>query len=338
MAKDSSDEPTQTMPSCNQSLELVFWILYGSTGVVILTGNVFTFIVFASTKRLRQSYMNVFLLSLAVADVLMAVFVVPYTVLCKGCISSKYCWFMSSLKDIALGGTVFSLAAISVDRFLAVVRPLRYQNYITTTRVTFILIGIWCFSCTTALLRNAWLHTETAEEVHKIDTIYNSILIFAFALLPILIILGMNLKIIQAIRRQSRRVQQERNRDTTKETNHESQLERSPARKGTLACVLVVFVFLVSWLPLAVTNFSFVFGRPDLVNAVSVKVAWLFLFLQSSANPFIYSFCRSEFRQAAFKLICCKFTGTRAVALKPMNEINTRLEPAAVLQRSATTD
>ena len=320
--ENSTEDTIQS--KCNRTLELVFWILYGGIGVVILAGNSFTFLVFVTTKRLRESYMNIFLLSLAVADVMMSAFVVPYAVFCIGCeyTSSKYCWLMAGLKDIALGGTVFNLAAISFDRFLAVIRPLRYQNDMTNTRVSFILVGVWSLSCVIALIRNTWLHTSAAEEARKIDKIYNSILTFAFALLPVLAILVMNMKIIHAIGRQRRRVHQERHTEATEKTNQETRLERIRARKGTIACVSVVFVFLVSWLPLAFVNFSFVFGRPDLVSKMLLKTSWLLLLLQSSANPFIYSFFRSEFRQAARNLICCKLLGNRTVAIEMTNRLS----------------
>ena len=309
---------------CNQTMELVFWILYGGIGVVIMMGNCFTFLVFVTTKRLRQSYMNIFLLSLAVADVMMSAFVVPYAIFCIGCgyTTSKYCWFMAGLKDIAVGATVCNLTAMSFDRFSAVIRPLRYQNDMTNTRVSFILVGVWSFSCVLALIRNTWLHTTSTEEARRIDKLYNSILTFAFALLPVLAILVVNVKIMQAIRRQRRQVHQQRHTEDTEDTNQESRLERNRARKGTIACVSVVFVFLVSWLPLAFVNFSFVFGRPDLVSKVLLKTAWLFLLLQSSTNPFIYSFFRSEFRQAALKFICCKFSGTRTVVIDARDRLS----------------
>ncbi|XP_078347866.1 histamine H2 receptor-like [Oculina patagonica] len=320
-----TSKPTQITPLCNETLEMVFWILYGSAGIVILAGNLFTFLVFVTTKRLRRSYMNIFLVSLAVADIMMAVFVVPgYAVFCNGCKYdlSKHCWLMAGLKDIAFGGTVFNLAAISFDRFLAVLRPLHYHNYMTKRTVSFILVGVWVLSSIVALLRNVWLHTESEEEARKIDKIYNSTLIFAFALLPILVILVINVKIIKAIRRQNQRVRQERNSVSEARTEQDTRFERTKARKGTISCVLVVFVFLVSWLPLAFVNFSFVLGRPDLVSDVLVKIAWLLLFMQSSANPFIYSFCRSDFRQAGLALICCKFTGSRRVATTSLNDLN----------------
>lgn len=309
MEGSKTAEPSQTVTPCKETLEVVFWILYGIAGVVILAGNLLTFLVFVTTKRLRQSYMNIFLVNLAAADIMMAVLVAPgYAAFCNSrhCSypMSKYCWLMAGLKDVAFAGTVLNLAAISFDRFLAVLRPLRYQIYMTKRSVCCILVGVWGLSSIIALIRNAWLHTKSEEEAQKIDKIYNSTLIFTFALLPILIIFGVNVRIIQAIRRQDRRVGQERNsvRGTTN-GEREARLEITKAKRGTISCVLVVFVFLFSWLPLAFVNFSFVFGRADLVGDVLVKIAWLCLFVQSSANPFIYSFYRSDFRQAGIALI-----------------------------------
>ncbi|KAM7447932.1 hypothetical protein ABFA07_003981 [Porites harrisoni] len=222
MADSNETKPADL--KCSHALELTFWILYGCVGVVTFTGNCFTFLVFVTSKRLRQSYMNVFLLNLAVADVMMSTFVVPYNVLCNSCSESalQFCWLMAGLKDIALGGTVFNLAAISLDRFLAVIRPLHYQNDMTNTRVICILVGVWSFNFILAAIRNTWLHTTSPDEALRRDKIYNSILIFAFALLPLLVMIVMNAKIIQAIRKQNRLVQQERIRGNTEEGNQGS--------------------------------------------------------------------------------------------------------------------
>ena len=237
--------------------------------------------------------MNIFLVSLAVADLMIAVFVIPgYAVFCIGCAKyalSKWCWILTGIKDVVFGSTVFNLAAISFDRLLAVLRLLHYHNYMTKRSVSLILTGVWVFSFVSASLRHAWLHTKPEEETRKIDKIYYSTLLFAFALMPVLVITGMNVRVIQEIRRQNR-----------------LHRDRITAAKGTISCVLVVFMFLISWLPLAFVNFSFVFGRPDLVSDIMVKIAWFLIFAQSSANPFIYSFFRSDFRQASRSLICCQ--------------------------------
>ena len=44
----------------------------------------------------------------------------------------------------------------------------------------------------------------------------------------------------------------------------------------------------------------------DLVSPMLIKLSLFFLFLQSSLNPFIYSFYRAEFRQAALRLLRCQ--------------------------------
>lgn len=59
-------------------------------------------------------------------------------------------------------------------------------------------------------------------------------------------------------------------------------------RKGTIACVAVVLVFVVCWVPRAVYNFSFIINPPGLTSPLFFRICFLFLFLQSSLNPFIY--------------------------------------------------
>ena len=140
-----------------------------------------------------------------------------------------------------------------------------------------------------------------------------------YALMPVVVISGMNVKVIQEIRRQNR-LQRGRIHVRQTETGEtRNRLKRTTAVKGTISCVLIVFTFLISWLPLAFVNFSFVFGRPDLVSGKLEKTAWFFIFVQSSANPFIYSFLRSDFRQASRSLICCQLELTqRSTAIRPL--------------------
>lgn len=315
--------PTKSIPPCSKNLELVFWVLNGTAGVIILSGNFITILVLVTNRRLRQNYVNIFLVNLAVADLMMAVFVIPgYAVFCNGCNKyalSKHCWILAGIKDVAFGSTVFNLAAVSFDRFLAVLWPLHYYNYMTKRSVSLILTGVWVFSIFLASLRHAWLHTKPEKEAQKVDKIYNSTLMFAFALMPVVVISGMNVKVIQEIRRQNR-LQRGRIHVRQTETGEtRNRLKRMTAVKGTISCVLIVFTFLISWLPLAFVNFSFVFGRPDLVSGKLEKTAWFFIFVQSSANPFIYSFLRSDFRQASRSLICCQLELTqRSTAIRPL--------------------
>ena len=94
--------PTKSIPPCSKNLELVFWVLNGTAGVIILSGNFITILVLVTNRRLRQNYVNIFLVNLAVADLMMAVFVIPgYAVFCNGCNKnafSKHCSVFPSLR------------------------------------------------------------------------------------------------------------------------------------------------------------------------------------------------------------------------------------------------
>ena len=62
--------PTKSIPPCSKNLELVFWVLNGTAGVIILSGNFITILVLVTNRRLRQNYVNIFLVNLAVADLM----------------------------------------------------------------------------------------------------------------------------------------------------------------------------------------------------------------------------------------------------------------------------
>ena len=87
--------------------------------------------------------------------------------------------------------------------------------------------------------------------------------------------------------------------------NVEKRTENSQKRKGTIACVVVVLVFVFSWIPRSIYNFAYVFERDDLVTPLLVNLSMFFLLLQSCTNPIIYSFYRADFRQAAKRILWC---------------------------------
>lgn len=281
-------------PLCDQRLDVVFWVLNGVIGAVILLGNSFTCIVFLSSSYLRRNHMNIYLISLGVADISMAVLVVPgFAAFCSGCTYkwSECCWFFGGARDIAFPATVLNVLAITYDRYTAVLRPLHYASTMTNRKVFTILLFVWVTPLVVSSLRNIWHHSWSEEAVKNPETVYNAVLATTFAFLPLPVLLIVNLKIMRAIKSHGRRIQNENRRNISRR------------RKGTLSCVLVVLIFIISWLPRAFLNFCSLFGRRDLTSPLLVKLSLFFLFFQSSVNPAIYCFFRYDFRQAARRLI-----------------------------------
>ena len=293
---------------CNTSTETLFFILYGVVGGITFISNIFTCVVFLKTEKLRRNKTNVLLVSLAVWDMLMSVLVAPfYAVYCGlGCKYSlnKYCWLMRGAKDCVKIATILNLYAITYDRYIAVLKPLQYNSKMTSKRVVAILAVVWFLPLILAAIRNCWQHNGYEPDVRFANKLYDSIIVLGFVFVLVIALLITNVKIMRAIRRQSQR---------EKRDLHNSCAVLSPQRrKGTIACVTVVLVFVVCWLPRAVYNFSFIINPPGLASPLFFRICFLFLFLQSSLNPFIYWFYREEFRQAAFSLLKCPSVLERA--------------------------
>ena len=300
---------------CDQSLETTFRVLNLMIGAITFFGNVLVFVAIATSPRLHQKPMNRFLASLAATDIIMGACIAPgYSLFCVGCLDyplSRYCWLMEGTKDIALGSSIYNLLAISFDRYLAVYRPLRYPTLMTRRRVMFILSLIWGLSFAIAVIRNFWQHTKTGAELDAINSTYNNFLLVFVLLIPCIIVSVINMKIILTIRNQVRQVFALRNPHAHNENEvdnaDEDQAEVARKRKGTLACALVVIVFVVSWIPRISFNVQFLIsGDLGQVNTLLQKLSMLFFIVQSSINPLIYSFFRADFRQAVFRLLSYK--------------------------------
>ena len=304
--------------NCDEKIQQIFWIINGFVALIILVGNALTCLIFLSTKQLRQQHMNMFLVSLAISDILMAVMVVPgYTAVCAGCkyLSSDTCWILAQTKDIVFSSSFFSLLAITYDRYLAVLRPLQYSAKMNGRKVTCMIIAIWVIPALVATARNIWWLTQPEEKAKEINQVYNVILVFVLVVIPAFIMALVNTLIVRAIQTQRRKIIPMRDQSSSfnqgnfnnkaEISGEETRSENTRKRKGTTACVAVVLVFVLSWIPRSVYNFAFVFGRADLVTPLLVKLSMFFLLLQSCVNPLIYSFYRADFRQAAKKLLKC---------------------------------
>ena len=301
---------TANPSSCDQTLEKAFIILNSGTGAIVLFGNAVVFLTIVSTSRLQQQKVNLFLASLAVTDMTMGAFVAPgYATFCLGCRGytvSNYCWLLEFLKDVVLCSSITNLFAISFDRYLAVFRPLQYEDVMTRRRCVKIIIAVWSISISIGVVRIILNLTITGSDITTVSGIYNSILMAVVLIIPSTLVSIINIRIMIAIRDQDRQVAALRNpHDVSQAENlEEIRAEAYRKRKGTIACALVVIIFVVSWIPRISFNIQYlVSGDTDEIDALLQKLSMFFFLMQSSVNPFIYSFYRLDFRQAVIRLL-----------------------------------
>ena len=196
-----------TSSCCNTIEEEIFRYLNSLVGFLILGGNLLTCAVFLRNKRMRREFMNVFLVSLAISGIFVALLVIPgYTVYCTGCLHqrSKLCWIFEAAKDFAFLSTIFNVMAITYDRSIAVLKPLQYKRVMTQRTASTILICVWIASALLTSVPCIWQVTipKAASEYNEIYTYF---LLFSFVFVPVGVLSVVNVKIIFAIRAAERK-------------------------------------------------------------------------------------------------------------------------------------
>lgn len=194
--------------------------------IIILTigGNVLVCLAVGLSQRLRR-IANCFVVSLAVADLLLGLLVLPLsaTVELRGRkwpFGGTLCNIYISLDVLLCTCSILTLLAISVNRYLAISSPLSHSRIVTPRRVTLAIISIWLVSLAAAFLpiqmgwntadyrvQNLdWGTGDENKEEHYCQFEWNNnyVLIYAFGFyyLPLLLMCGMYLCIFRVAREQ----------------------------------------------------------------------------------------------------------------------------------------
>ncbi|XP_007260440.3 adenosine receptor A2b [Astyanax mexicanus] len=115
--------------------------------VLSIAGNVLVCWAVAINSNLKNAT-NYFLVSLAVADILVGCLAIPFAItISVGLCSDFYgCLFLACFVLVLTQSSIFSLLAVATDRYLAVKIPLRYKELVTGKRAREIITILWILS------------------------------------------------------------------------------------------------------------------------------------------------------------------------------------------------
>ncbi|TNN59283.1 Cholecystokinin receptor [Liparis tanakae] len=121
-------------------------LLYSLIFVLSVFGNLLIIVVLTVNKRMR-TVTNTFLLSLAVSDLMMAIFCMPFTlipnILKDFIFGAAMCKIVSYLMGISVSISTFSLVAIAIERYSAICNPLKSRVWQTRSHAYRVIAATW---------------------------------------------------------------------------------------------------------------------------------------------------------------------------------------------------
>ena len=163
-------------------------------------------------------------------------------------------WYFTILTILSLN----ILALISVDRFIFIKFPLRYNKYVTAQRVTILVIAAWIFSIVQGILplfgigdlrfaysNSACLISFIGESKLLGLNIFYPALLVGLALIPMTIIIVTNILIACTAQRTIRKVYRTRRsfRDAAGLQNYNDQLRKNMQKKKNKKQLVLVRAF-----------------------------------------------------------------------------------------------
>ncbi|KAJ8350808.1 hypothetical protein SKAU_G00259380 [Synaphobranchus kaupii] len=124
-------------------------LLYSLIFLLSVFGNLLIIAVLTLNKRMR-TVTNSFLLSLAVSDLMMAVFCMPFTLipnlLGDFIFGAAMCKIVTYFMGISVSISTFSLVAIAIERYSAICNPLKSRAWQTRSHAYRVITATWILS------------------------------------------------------------------------------------------------------------------------------------------------------------------------------------------------
>ncbi|XP_049590379.1 adenosine receptor A1 [Syngnathus scovelli] len=280
-----------------------------------VVGNVLVVLVVCVNPALRNTTFC-FIVSLAVADIAVGVLVIPLAVTISLGISTQFytCLFLSCLLVIITQGSILSLLAIAVDRYLRVKIPTRYSSIVTQRRAYVAVCLCWLVSFLAGLVPMVgWNNRQVLGNLSGSDYMvceFTAVMrmdymvyfnFFGWVVVPLAVMIALYAEIFRVIRRQLNR-RAEATSDGERYYRKELKLAKSLA--------LVVLLFAVCWLPLHIIN-CLDFFHPGRATPKMLVYAGIFMsHVNSALNPMVYAFRIKRFRVTLLEVVrgcgaCC---------------------------------
>ena len=314
-----NDATSSTQPSCQLSYpdtttKVALTVVYAVVFIVALLGNCAIILIAKTKKRIRKVAFNFFIISMATADLLDALFAVPIAVFnfyfgsrwFGGLSGDITCKVFHFLETLSLSASVLTLAAISVDRYLAIVHVLRKP--LSKKKVKIAVFCLWLFaslSVSTYLIKyrsrirqgeyhcfGSWSSDlETNLKIFRYEVVLKFVFLY---IVPLSVMTALYSLIIRVLKR--------RQAFGENMSQHRIQAQNMTVTKMV---VTIVLLFALCWIPNHVIFLMVSFSYNTLQCApISVLLSLIMpIHANGAINPCIYLIFNESYRKGLKQLL-----------------------------------
>ncbi|KAI7793473.1 putative trace amine-associated receptor 13c-like [Triplophysa rosa] len=323
MAYETEDDETQyCFPAVNSSCiktkrstheSNVMYVFFSLLSVWTVFLNLLVIISISHFKKLHTPT-NLLILSLAVADMLVGLIVIPIEAikLIETCwyFGDSFCGLFIFLLGLFLSASLSNLIFIAFDRFMAVIYPLLYTQRITMTKSLVAIFLTWfCSSSyiTVIVVGNGYFDSDA---LRRSGVCYGECtFIFSFGwrvtdffvtfLVPCAMIIILYLKIFYVAQRQVKAINSlvNRQKDVT-----QGSTRRKSDGKAALTLGIIVAIHLLCYVPI----YIFALTGSTILSATTANFLTWTMYVSSAVNPLVYAFFYSWFRKALKHILTLK--------------------------------
>lgn len=283
---------------------IALWSLaYGSMVAVAVFGNIIVMWIILAHKRMR-TVTNYFLVSLAFSDASMAAFNTLvnfiYALHNEWYFGEAYCRFHNFFPITAIFASIYSMSAIAVDRYMAIINPLKPRLSATSTKV--VIGSIWVFAFVLAFPQCLYSEIKVTPRRTLCLLVWPGfgkkltyqIIVVLFVYCFPLLVMGITYTIV-GITLWGGEIPGD-----TSDKYHE---QLRAKRKVVKMMIVVVVTFAICWLPyhifFIVTALDIKVERWKYIQQIYLAIFWLAM-SSTMYNPIIYCCLNKRFR-AGFK-------------------------------------
>ncbi|XP_073247294.1 allatostatin-A receptor-like [Porites lutea] len=267
--------------------------------LVGVAGNTLSCLVIITNRAMRTP-MNYLILNLAMADIMVVLFTAPRFILAHafnhpdGLLGSFVCKLFTGGNFSWLGGSasVFSLVAISVERYFAVIHPYGTRGKLTMKKVKYVIAGCWLLAVVFNLPlfifidynKNIDFCTEFWPTTWMARA-YSTAWLVLFGALPIILMSALYIRVIRRLWFKS----QEGPRAT------QAAIVKS-RKRVTKMVIMVSVVYAITWFPVLIIYMLNYYHEAQEYGNITYIIGILIVTFNSCVNPFVYAFVNERFR------------------------------------------